>query len=141
MATTLLSYFLIDTSVWVHTLVRRNPPTPLQRRVAVLLQTALVATTALVRLELLRGARDEAAYRRIDQILSPLHLLPLDHSLCDDAARLGFALRRQGVTVSAVDLLVASAALRAGATVVHCDRDYDLIARHSPLSVESHVSR
>lgn len=130
---------LIDTSAWVHTLVRRTPPTPLQQRVKALVQAQLAATTPLIRLELLRGARDAHAYQRIQRILVALTLLPFDQTTCDDAARLGFRLRRLGVTVSTVDLLIAATAIAAGAVVVHCDRDFDLIAQHSALQVESHV--
>lgn len=131
--------YLLDTSVWIHALVRRRALTNLQRRVAELLRAAQVATIALVRLELLRGARDTAAYTRIERLLEPLRWLPLDDAVYDSAAQLGFRLRRSGVTVPIVDLVVAATAIRYGVIVVHLDTDYELIAKHSPLRTESHL--
>jgi hypothetical protein len=128
---------LIDTSVWVHALIRRTPITRVQRRVAGLVEAKLAATTPIVRLELLRGARDRAAYRRIQETLDPLGQLPLDERTIEDAAELGFSLRREGVTVPTTDLLIATAAIRAGAILVHLDGDYNHIAEHSSLRVES----
>jgi predicted nucleic acid-binding protein len=38
-----------------------------------------------------------------------------------------------------IDLLIATVAMAYGATLVHRDRDFDLVAKHVPLVVESHV--
>jgi predicted nucleic acid-binding protein len=107
--------------------------------VSELLEEKLAAVHPIVRLELLRGARDRAAYQRIHQILEPLAQLPLDDATLNEAAELGFSLRREGVTVPTTDLIIAASAIRASAVVVHLDRDCDHIAKHSALRVESHV--
>jgi predicted nucleic acid-binding protein len=41
--------------------------------------------------------------------------------------------------VQSTDVLIAAVALRSGATVLHRHRDFDAIARHSPLLVEGCV--
>jgi predicted nucleic acid-binding protein len=115
--------YLIDTSVWIHALVRRTPITRTHQRVAELIEAKLATTTPIVRLELLRGARDRAAYVRIQQTLAPLAQLPLDDATIGDAAELGFSLRREGVVVPTTDLLIAASAIRAGAILVHLDAD------------------
>jgi hypothetical protein len=131
--------YLIDTSVWIHALVRRDPPTPIQLRLAELLRAGVAATVSLVRVELLRGARDAPRYRRIERILAPLASLPLTDEVYNDAAQLGFRLRRSGVTVPLVDLVVAATAIKNDSVVVHLDADYELIARHSTLRTEGHL--
>ena len=72
-------------------------------------------------------------------MLGLLQLLPLSDKIYDDAAHLGYRLRRSGVTVPVVDLVVAAAAMEHNAVVVHLDSDYELIARHSTLRTESHL--
>jgi len=60
--------------------------------------------------------------------------VPFGRSLVDSAIDLFRRARRAGVTVrSSVDCLIAASALRHGLTVVHCDRDYDQLARVVPL--------
>ena len=129
--------YLIDTSVWVHALVKRTPRTRVQERVSELIAAKQAATHPIVRLELLRGARDKSAFERIRSILAPLPSLELDAGSLEDAADLGFLLRRAGVTVPTTDLIVAASAIRAGAIVLHLDADYNFIADHTALRVES----
>jgi len=59
--------------------------------------------------------------------------LPSDLAVYDQAARLYWGLRRQGVTIrSTVDILIALTALTHDAWLLHDDRDFDQIAAHTP---------
>lgn len=61
---------------------------------------------------------------------------PLGQEVFADAIELYRRARSQGLTVrSSVDCLIASCALRNGLSALHHDRDYDLLARVSPLEV------
>ena len=56
----------------------------------------------------------------------------------EEAARIYRGCRGFGETVrSPTDCLIAAIAIRNDVPVLHRDRDYDLIARHFPLRVES----
>jgi len=134
------SLYLVDTSVWLEVLPARGS-SELRQHVDALLAADVVATTGMVRLELLGGARTEIEYRRLGELLSALHALPLDEERCDEAARLGFQLRHRGITVPFTDLLIAAVTIQAGAIMVHRDRHFDLMADHLPLDVESHLGR
>lgn len=132
--------YLVDTSVWIP-LLRRSPPhEALATRVTNLIRADLVATTGLVRLEVLRGARDEAHLARLQTMMDGLLQLPTTEHTWDDAALLGMRLQHAGLVTQLSDLLIAAVALRAAATILHRDRDFDLIAEHVPLQVESHLS-
>jgi predicted nucleic acid-binding protein len=49
-------------------------------------------------------------------------------------------LRRQhGITVASIGLLIAAVAIAHSATLLHRDSDFDLIANHISLTVESYV--
>jgi predicted nucleic acid-binding protein len=59
---------------------------------------------------------------------------PLRHEVFEEAAGLYRAARRAGLTIrSGVDCLIAACAIRHGLTVLHHDRDFDVLARVSPL--------
>jgi hypothetical protein len=131
--------FLIDTSVWLDVLPPGRGSESLRRRMDALLVADVVATIGMVRLELLGGARSEKEWLRLGQLLSALHQLETPEAQWDEAARLGFQLRRQGVVVPFTDLLIASVATLSGAILVHRDRHFDLMAPHLRLRVESYV--
>ena len=131
--------FLVDTSVWLEVL----PPgrgRDIRERVDGLLSADLVATTGMVQLELLGGTRSQEEWNRLAELLSALHPLPIADGHWEDAARDGFLLRRQGITVPSTDLLISAVATREGAVLIHRDRHFDLIAAHLPLRVESYVT-
>ncbi|MBL7210114.1 MAG: PIN domain-containing protein, partial [Dehalococcoidia bacterium] len=133
------SLYLVDTSVWLEVLPRGKADSELRQRVDALLAADLVATTGIVRLELLGGARTEAQYRHLSRLLSALHLLPIVEECCTEAAQMGFQMRREGIAVPFTDLLIASVAADVDAVVVHRDRHFNVIAQHLSLKVESHV--
>lgn len=131
--------YLVDTSVWLEVLPLGKSGTELCQHVDALLAADLVATTGMVRLELLGGARTEAEYQRLRDLLLALHPLPVAEDGWEEAGHLGLQLRRRGMTIPFTDLLIASIAMRAEAVLVHRDRHFDLIASHHALKVESHI--
>jgi predicted nucleic acid-binding protein len=95
-----------------------------------------VVCTRLICLELLTGAKDERMYDSLRERLSALAILEEDEAHWDIAYRLGYDLRRQGITVPTVDIAIASSAIRHGAALLHQDRHFDAIACHSQLKLE-----
>jgi predicted nucleic acid-binding protein len=130
--------YLVDTSAWLFVL-RRPPVTALRDRLEELLSADAVAVMGIVVLELLGGARTEEERRRLAERLRGLHHLPTPEGLWEEAGELAWRLRRRGVTVPFTDTLIATVAMAQGAVLLHADQDFDLIARHEPLRVESHV--
>ncbi len=132
---------LVDSSVWLPMLRTRHPVgAKLRARVSQIQASGQAATTEPVMLELLRSARDIADYQQLAAVLGGLTLLPVTPDRWQEAAHLGLTLRRQhGITAASTDLLIAAVAMAHGATLVHRDGDFDLIAKHVPLAVESHV--
>ena len=56
----------------------------------------------------------------------------------DDAATLYRRCRQQGETVrKLIDCLIAAVAIRGGVPVLHNDRDFDVLARHTELQLDS----
>lgn len=113
----------------------------LLNRVEALLTADRVATTEMVRLELLGGARTEQEWDRLKDYVSALHQLPMEEETWQEAAQMGFQLRRQGVTVPFTDLIIGAVAIRSDTVLLHRDRHFDLMAQHLPLHVESYLTR
>lgn len=126
---------LVDTSAWVEFLRGTETQAHLQVR-ALLVEGEPLATTEVVAMEVLAGARDEAHRNALRRLLLRCELLPLD-GLADyeAAADLYRTCRRAGETIRALtDCLIAVPVIRAGAVILHADRDFDAIARHSALT-------
>jgi predicted nucleic acid-binding protein len=132
------SVYLVDTSIWIG-LQRGELSDTLSDRLLSLLAAELIATNNVVRTEMLVGCRTEPEYNVNGERFSGLVELRLNHSVWEGTAALGFSLRRRGVTVALPDLLIAASALEHDAVVVHADKDFDKIAAHSDLRVESYA--
>ena len=125
---------LVDTSAWVEYL--RDTGSPACIRVGELLNADL-ATCDVVRMELLAGARDEQHRRDLRRLIARAALVPMEPGDFDQAAALYRRCRGRGATVrTLIDCLIGALAIRADVPVLHCDADFDLLARHTPLRVD-----
>jgi hypothetical protein len=123
---------LVDTSIWIE--VFRTRPRLRLEDVADLDE---VATCLPVVQEVLQGIRDEGSFRAAkDAMLAfPVVESPLRRSVFEEAVGLYRSARRAGLTIrSGVDCLIAACAIRNQLTVLHHDRDFDLLERVSPLA-------
>lgn len=95
-------------------------------------------TTDVVVMEVLAGARDGDHRDRLRRLLVRCEHVPIEGlEDFEAAADLYRACRAGGETVRAVtDCLIAVVALRESLAVLHADRDYDVLARHSALRTE-----
>ena len=127
---------LVDTSAWTEFLRDTGSETHLRVR-SLLVDEEPIATTEVVIMEILAGARGAEHLRELRRLFLRCDLLPLT-GLADyeAAAELYRTCRRNGETVRALtDCLIAVPAIRAGVRVLHADRDFDAIARHSALRI------
>jgi predicted nucleic acid-binding protein len=127
---------LVDSSAWVEYL--RGTGSSVHRRMRALLESEQrLASTEVVVMEVLAGARDDSHWERLRRLLFSCEFLPLAGlSDYEDAAALYRRCRLAGKTLrSLTDCLIAVVAIRAGAELIHADRDFDTIARHAPLRI------
>ena len=124
---------LVDTSAWVEFL--RDTGSPVCNLVDELLAEEIAVCDA-VRMEILAGARDESHLRSLRRLLARATVIRTQGTDYDDAAALYRRCRRQGETIrKLIDCLIAAAAIRADAPIVHNDADFDALARHTELRV------
>jgi predicted nucleic acid-binding protein len=126
---------LIDTSAWIEYL--RDTGSRACQLVDGLVVSGFV-TTSPVRMKLLAGARSPAHLDQLRRLLARGGLIAVVETDYEDAAAIYRACRLGGETVRRlIDCLIAAVALREGVPVLHADRDFDVIARHTALLVAS----
>lgn len=129
---------VIDTSAWIFAL-RRNPVRRILARVDALLKDGAAAIVPAVRMELLGGTRTVPERDRLAQRLAGLIAIPMMDGDWDAAAAWAFDLRRKGITLPTLDLIIASPVHRTGAVLLHADEHFDVLAPQVRLKVESLV--
>lgn len=126
-----------DTSAWIEYL--RGTGSPVHRTLSALLrQPGRIAVTEVVTMEVLAGARTAERLGELRSLMRSFRMLPL-RGLADyeRAASIYRTCRAAGSSVRRMpDCLIAIPAIRADASVLHTDRDFDTIARHTPLRIE-----
>jgi hypothetical protein len=116
----------------------RLPRPSVDRRLTPLLLAGEVATCSLVDLELLYSARGPDDFRQIQGMRAALPSVAIEQGDFDRAIRTMELLSQKGQHrgASLPDLLIAAVAERARLTVLHYDRDFDLVASVTHQAVE-----
>jgi predicted nucleic acid-binding protein len=126
--------YLVDTSVWIDFLRGRNVAHVTVLR-ALLEGDEIVGVAPIVVQEILQGADSEERFEKWLQYFSDLFCyLPDDLEATHvSAARLYLQCRRKGKTPrSSNDCLIARIAVEHGLSLLHNDRDFEVIAAVEP---------
>jgi predicted nucleic acid-binding protein len=131
-----LNVVIADTSAWIEYL-RATESRVHQRLRSLVSSERELATTEVVLMEVLAGAHDEAHAKRLRQLVLTCELIPARELVdYEEAAALQRSCRAAGETVrSMLDCLIAAVALREDAEVLHADRDFTVLSRHTPLRI------
>ncbi len=125
--------YLIDKSA-----LARMPVEAVRSRLAPIIEAGEAATCAIVDLEVLFSARNHDEHERIRRRRALAYdSVPITESILQRAIDVQAELARTGRhRVPIPDLIIAAAAEAAGLTLLHYDRDYDLIAEitHQPTA-------
>jgi len=122
--------YLLDTTIWVRYFAGEAS---IEERVRALILQDKVLTCGIIILEVLRGARTADEYSRLYRDFKALPMLSPDTSIWEESYKLGFKLRKAGVVVPLADILISAVAIRHECPLMHRDKHFSLIARHSRL--------
>jgi hypothetical protein len=127
---------LPDTSAWAE-LYRRTGSSVHRVMTELLREPTRVAVTEPVLMELLAGRRPVRELARIRRRLLSFTMLRVGGlDTYERAAAIHRACSSHGETIrNSVDCLIAAVAIREGASILHRDRDFEIIARHTPLRI------
>ena len=125
---------LVDTSVWSLALRRKGPAHRSVEKLASLLkEDEDVVLTGSILQEILHAFRSESLFGRVARHLEPFPLLEMERADFVAAASLHRTCASSGVNVSTVDCQIATAAIRHDCFLLCADKDFERIARLSPL--------
>ena len=131
---------LADSSVWID-YYRPDGRGWVRDELRAALADDRVATSAMVLIEVVRGAPTPGSYQELQSDFSALRWLDVSPAIARDAARIGSDLERAGKRVPATDLMIAAAAISHGHTVWHDDAHFEVIAEHSGLAQRRFAGR
>ena len=126
---------LIDTTVWVDFFGDRPLPhvTALQEMIE---DDQDLCVCGVILTEVLQGIRSDVDYRKTKDYFESLILMPMRKATFERSASLYRSLRKKGVTIrKPIDCMIASVAIEHDLPLLHNDRDFDQIAKHSKLKL------
>jgi predicted nucleic acid-binding protein len=125
---------IVDTSAWIEYVRATGSASHLAARSLLVGGTA--ALTEPVTMEVLQGGRSPRHTRDLQRLLSRAALVRVESQDFAEAAFLWRLCRANGETIrSSVDCLIAAVAIRTDTPVLAADRDFDALARHTPLEL------
>lgn len=118
--------YLVDTSVWIDYISGKDAEHV--HFLDTLLENPLaVGLTDVIYMEILQGAENEHSFARFRRYFFSQRFYSLHHGheSHEQAARIYFDCRRQGITVrSTIDCLIAQCAIENDLVLLHHDRDF-----------------
>ncbi len=126
---------LVDTTVWIDFFNDRPEPhvTKLQELIE---NDEDLFLCGVILTEVLQGIRSDHDYRKTKDYLSVLIFLPMHHATFIQGVDIYRSLRKKGITIrNAVDCLIASVAIEHDLVLLHNDRDFRQIAKHTKLKI------
>lgn len=124
---------LIDTSYWIEYFNR--PGTPRAGGVERLIREDRAALVGIVLAELFQGARNEEELSELRTALGAVSWIKTTDEVHVRAGRLGFEMRRLGVTVPVTDCIIAAGAESIGGHVLTLDGHFKELAQVASLNL------
>ncbi len=85
-------------------------------------------------MEVLQGIRSDRTCKKTESYLSVLATYSIPDQLYIESAMLYRSSRKKGITIrKSIDCLIAVTAIHYGLPVLHRDRDFEVIEKHSKL--------
>jgi predicted nucleic acid-binding protein len=130
---------LIDTSAWIEYLRATGSAAAIEVRRLLSTEADRVVMCEPVAMEILSGAVDDDKHAKLERLVNGLPSLRIDDAVdFRSAAAIYRAARRAGPTIRSVkDCLIAAVSMRHGASIVHRDADFEVIAAITALEAQS----
>jgi predicted nucleic acid-binding protein len=126
---------LIDTSVWIDFLINRDSLGA--KAIESLVESREdICICGVILTEILQGIRNDREHNKTKAILSNLIFLPMTQETFYSAANIYRTCRSRGITIrNSIDCMIAAACIQYDVVLLHCDKDFDLIASQFNLQI------
>ena len=132
---------LVDTTVWIDFFTGKATS---QVDILELLisEGQDICVCGLVLTEVLQGVREEKQYKKIRKYFENLLFLPMTQAMHLHSAEIYRSLRKKGITIrKPIDCMIASVAIAHGVHLLHNDKDFKPIEKHSGLMTVKNKKR
>ncbi len=119
---------LIDTSAWILSF-RDSGSQKLKDYLRSVIDSDSAVTANIIILELLQGCKDKKEYEELKSRLEVLSVYNVTDRTWSIAYEAGFLLRKKGLTMPTVDIIIASTAKENKLTILHHDNHLKTICR------------
>lgn len=130
---------LVDTSAWILSF-KKGGNLKLKEFLKKTVRAGLAATSPIIILELIQGCRTKEEQDALRVRLESLDVFSITKSIWERAYELAFSLRRKGLTVPTVDLIIAAIAIENNLLLLHQDRHFEMITSTYPGLKTQHFS-
>jgi predicted nucleic acid-binding protein len=124
---------VVDTSYWIEYFNR--PGSDRASAVEALIREDRAALAGVILAELLQGARTIEEFSELRSALAAVIWVVTTDESYARAGRLGFELRRRGVTVPTTDCVIAAVAESVGGRILTLDGHFEELARAASLTI------
>ena len=131
--------FIVDSSVWIDFFNKKgskNIEKVIELMYASTLENSIIILPVILQ-EILQGIRDDKQYELVSVIIHGFKFIDFDpYKYAVKAADLFRALQKKGITIrKANDCLIAAFCIDLNILLIHNDRDFDNIAKHTSLKI------
>lgn len=117
---------LVDSSAWIDFFAKGASPTK-EKLTSLVAVSDEVVICGLVLQEVLQGFKLEEEFKEAQSALLKFPLIEPDRSTYLQASRFYRQLKKQGITVHSIDVLLASLAIQWNASLLTLDRDFEVL--------------
>lgn len=129
---------LVDTSAWIVSF-RTTGHDQLKKTLISALDSLSVVTTNIVILELLQGCRNKNEFDSMHSRLNALDTIAINDAVWSLAYTTGYELRRKGLTIPTVDIIIAAAAKTQNCSLLHHDKHFRSLSKHLQLDATDFI--
>ena len=131
--------YVVDSSVWIDFFNKKsskNIEKVIELMYAPTVKNSIIIVPVILQ-EILQGIRDDKQYELVSVIIHGFEFIEFDpYEYAVKAADLFRELQKKGITIrKANDCLIAAFCIDLNISLIHNDRDFDNIAKHTSLKI------
>ena len=129
-----MSEFFIDSTIWIEFFRGKNKV--VNDFVLPLIDEDRIHYNGIILSELLIGATTEKEFNFLKSNFDGFKYLETDKNIFKKASRVGFRLRREGITIPLTDLIIAAHCIHYDLTIITTDPHFKLINKKLNLKLK-----
>jgi len=129
-----MSNFFIDSTIWIEFFKGKN--TAVNEFVLPLIDEDRIYYNGIILSELLIGAISKKEFDFLKSNFAGFKHLETDKTIFEKAAKIGFRLRKEGITIPLTDLIITAHCLHYDLTIATADTHFDQINKKLKLKLK-----